>query len=350
MLKLISLDPSSEFILCCVYLFSLATCQSCCNEAVLEFPDVSFDLATCLDPGCLRAFGQGQTCTDLFPGAIITDSNRRGCEIGRDFLTAGISSLLNNGDLIQCRSDGRLQVIELTLPLAQDIVIGSAQCRECCDAANSVDNGLDEDLNPIDTEPDDFLDIACEAACDNVDTCFNQDDHRARTGCLIGLDFLSQQQALHFDKNFFCLANGNVRVEPLTAFPTQSPTKVPTRSPSKKPTTKPTDSPIGEPTISPTANPTIIGFPTSLPTSNPLTNQDSDSEAGGLTSGPVLPILLGFVGILLISAIIVHYKKSRALKKVTEKKIALAFMNKNAYLQPKKKLTELTHKATFATF
>lgn len=220
-------------------MYSLDDCQVCCDESALSsaFNQVTFSVSTCKEQGCNREIGENQFCQDLF-ASNLSNSDRLGCEIGRDFRFTGVTPLLDSEfptstALIQCvglnpvfgreaeisnQDFGILETVSMTLPNETLFLRDSDQCSDCCSNTNSLFDRSDPDL------ADDFTANSCRSTCVDLDFCFEEESHRDRLGCLLALDFRDQGSTSLKDGIIICEDDGTAVLLSQTNFPTASPT------------------------------------------------------------------------------------------------------------------------------
>lgn len=131
--------------------------------------------------------------------------------------TTGITSLLDEDQLLQCKSDGTLVPTDLRAPLPEEIISDFARCGNCCLQTAAFD--------PF----NDFIDGICvDQGCTPQDFCFEETDHRFRASCLVALDFLTQGSTLGDGFTIICNEDGSLESAALTNFPTPALTETPT--------------------------------------------------------------------------------------------------------------------------
>lgn len=179
----------------------MEACVLCCESAGSFSVDQRFNVDTCRVEGCDGVQSgnnfQDQECDVLFDEGI-RNEQRRGCEFGRDFRSLG-STCLGKGDvsLLSCNSDGTVEAIEVSDPPVQILETPAGEivfCSQCCIDASRRFDGLDE-----------FREESCQLGCETGLFCFEENDHRDRLGCAIGVDVLALNEFMLREEELVCV-------------------------------------------------------------------------------------------------------------------------------------------------
>ena len=189
-------------------------CEACCIDA----SDVLFDETFCRVQGCNKTVDvngvdvPGQNEFGFNCDAInidFTNVQRRGCELGRDFRLLGGSDALNGAVLFCVNGAIEATSAPVVSPPPTPGPIPAASCVSCC---NTLDADFDQTRS---NEPfaNDFQRNRCEDACNNNANCNNfrdDEEHRRRLGCALGIDFLEAGSSVLRDLELICDADGNL--------------------------------------------------------------------------------------------------------------------------------------------
>lgn len=187
---------------------SILDCQACCRLA----EDGSFAVGRCMTEGCNQSESEQSGSSPIARTFLRACDRSKACEIGRDFRLLGSSKLVFATP--QRCVNGQLSDVELQQSTA--VAVPENRCVQCCAALN-----LDYDFTS-DEPPgfaNDFTRARCADGCRRASRCANgafydQNRHRDRLGCALGLDFLQVGGTQLRDLQIQCDANsGKVSVQ-----------------------------------------------------------------------------------------------------------------------------------------
>ena len=191
-------------------------CESCCTAA----SDVLFDETFCRVQGCDKTVDvngvdvPGQNEFGFNCDAInidFTNVQRRGCELGRDFRLLGGSDALNGGVLFCVNGAIEATSAPVVSPPPTPGPIPAASCVSCC---NTLNDNFDS-FRSVEPFANDFQVNRCEDACNNNANCINfrnDEEHRRRLGCALGIDFLEAGSSVLRELDLICDAGGNLKI------------------------------------------------------------------------------------------------------------------------------------------